>query len=166
MVLIFRQLAISIFLFFFIQSTLSAQYTGKIFVDKNQSGAYDEEGNTLFVITPMMGGDYKPGFTREEIGTWMKNLVSAYPKEQPKYFFNHDLLSQSKDFTIESTPLVMDDSIIFGAMDGYLYSLNKETGHIEQKVFLGAPILGNASKTNDGFVVTGFAGNVYRFEWQ
>ena len=25
--------------------------------------------------------------------------------------------------TIESTPLVIGDSIIFGAMDGYLYSL-------------------------------------------
>ena len=40
----------------------------------------------------------------------------------------------------------------------------QETGYIEQKVFLGAPILGNASKTKDGFVVTDFAGNVYGFE--
>ena len=29
-----------------------------------------QEGNTLYVITPMMGGDRKPGFTRKEIGGW------------------------------------------------------------------------------------------------
>lgn len=57
-----------------------------------------EEGGTLFVITPMMGGDYKPGFTRKEIGTWLQNLLNTYPKEQPKYFFNHDLLTNGSEF--------------------------------------------------------------------
>ncbi len=57
-----------------------------------------EEANTLFVVTPMMGGDYKPSFNREEIGTWLKNLLKAYPAEQPKIFFNHDLLTNGESF--------------------------------------------------------------------
>ena len=57
-----------------------------------------QEGNTLYVITPMMGGDRKPGFTRKEIGGWLKNLLKVYPKDQPKIFFNHDLLTNGDEF--------------------------------------------------------------------
>lgn len=57
-----------------------------------------EEGNALYVITPMMGGDFAPGFTREEIGEWLQNLLDTYPKKLPKYFFNHDLLTNSENF--------------------------------------------------------------------
>ncbi len=57
-----------------------------------------EAGNTLYVITPMMSGDYPPSFTREDIGTWMQNLVDAYDKDIPKIFFNHDLLSNGENF--------------------------------------------------------------------
>ena len=57
-----------------------------------------EENGTLFVITPMMGGDYKPGFTRKEIGKWLQNLLDIYPKAQAKYFFNHDLLTNGSAF--------------------------------------------------------------------
>ncbi|TDN95885.1 PQQ-binding-like beta-propeller repeat protein [Sunxiuqinia elliptica] len=57
-----------------------------------------EEANTLFVVTPMMGGDYKPSFNREDIGTWLENLLKAYPAEQPKIFFNHDLLTNGEAF--------------------------------------------------------------------
>jgi outer membrane protein assembly factor BamB len=57
-----------------------------------------EEGNMLFVVTPMLRGDYKPGFTQEEIGTWLKNLLEVYGKSQPKIFFNHDLLTSSEKF--------------------------------------------------------------------
>lgn len=57
-----------------------------------------EEGNALYVVTPMMGGDYTPGFTREEIGEWLQNMLNVYPKEIPKYFFNHDLLTNGDNF--------------------------------------------------------------------
>lgn len=60
-----------------------------------------EEGNTLFVITPMMGGDYKPSFNRKDIGGWLKNLLKTYPKKQPKIFFNHDLLTNGEEFSFK-----------------------------------------------------------------
>ncbi|TKG95331.1 hypothetical protein EYV94_07755 [Puteibacter caeruleilacunae] len=60
-----------------------------------------EEGNTLYVITPMMGGDYRPGFTHKDIGGWLKNLFKVYGSNQPKVFFNHDLLTEKKDFVFK-----------------------------------------------------------------
>lgn len=57
-----------------------------------------EEGNVLYVITPMMNGDFPPSFNYEDIGGWLQNLLSVYPREQPKIFFNHDLLSNKELF--------------------------------------------------------------------
>lgn len=68
-----------------------------------------QKGNALYVITPMMGGDYKPGFTRKEIGKWMQNLLNVYPKDMPKYFFNHDLLSNTGNFEFK---IDSDNSIL------------------------------------------------------
>jgi len=94
-----------------------------------------EEGNTLFVITPMMSGDYKPGFTREEIGTWLKNLVATYPKTQPKYFFNHDLLAQSEHFSFhinETDSVYLNDynlkAWVYGHWHNNTYMRHGESG--------------------------------------
>ncbi|WP_161599215.1 outer membrane protein assembly factor BamB family protein [Algoriphagus machipongonensis] len=57
-----------------------------------------EAGNVLYVITPMMGGDYPPGFDHQDIGTWMKNLFETYPSSKTKFFFNHDLLTSEEKF--------------------------------------------------------------------
>ncbi len=57
-----------------------------------------EEGNTLFMITPIMHGDYKPSFSREDIGQWMQNLLDSYPQKQSKIVFNHDLLTNGEHF--------------------------------------------------------------------
>lgn len=67
-----------------------------------------EEGNSLFVITPMLGGDYKPGFTRDEIGGWLKNVMEAYPQNQPKIFFNHNILTLTDEFNFK----INDDEYI------------------------------------------------------
>ena len=71
-----------------------------------------EEGNTLFVITPMMGGDFPPGFDHEDIGGWLQNLLKAYDKEQPKMFFNHDLLTNGDSFVFNKNKkesIVLED---------------------------------------------------------
>ena len=57
-----------------------------------------EEGNVLYVVTPMMGGDYTPGFTHEDIGGWLENLLAVYDRDKPKIFFNHDLLTNGDNF--------------------------------------------------------------------
>ncbi|GGW45857.1 outer membrane protein assembly factor BamB family protein [Arenibacter certesii] len=71
-----------------------------------------EEGNTLFVITPMMGGDFPPGFNHEDIGGWLQNLLKAYDKNQPKMFFNHDLLTNGDSFVFKKNKnesIVLED---------------------------------------------------------
>ncbi|HUH48150.1 MAG TPA: PQQ-binding-like beta-propeller repeat protein, partial [Arenibacter sp.] len=71
-----------------------------------------EEGSTLFVVTPMMGGDFPPGFDHGDIGGWLQNLLKAYDKEQPKIFFNHDLLTDGDSFVFHKNKeesIVLED---------------------------------------------------------
>lgn len=76
---------------------------GEQFYEQNLGPAWYafEEGSTLFIITPMMGGDRKPSYTAEDIGRWLQNLMDKYPKQQPKIVFNHTLLTNDEDFVFK-----------------------------------------------------------------
>tara|TARA_R110002049_G_scaffold245100_2_gene419048 strand:+ start:22904 stop:25324 length:2421 start_codon:yes stop_codon:yes gene_type:complete len=71
-----------------------------------------EEGNALYVITPMMGGDFPPSFDHNDIGGWLQNLLQVYPSNQPKMFFNHDLLTDGDSFVFkknEKESIILED---------------------------------------------------------
>ncbi|WP_293740607.1 PQQ-binding-like beta-propeller repeat protein [uncultured Parabacteroides sp.] len=55
-------------------------------------------GNVHYVVTPMAGGDYQPGYTKEDLYRWLKNDLAQVPAEKPVVVFNHDLLTYGNDF--------------------------------------------------------------------
>ncbi|MBQ37464.1 MAG: phosphoesterase [Gemmatimonadaceae bacterium] len=57
-----------------------------------------EEGNVLFVVTPMNHGDFEPSYSQARIFTWLQNLLALFPQKQPKIIFNHDLLTNGLNF--------------------------------------------------------------------
>lgn len=57
-----------------------------------------EVGKVHFIVTPMLSGDYKPQYTKEDVYRWLDNLLSQLPKDQPKVIFNHDLLRTDEGF--------------------------------------------------------------------
>lgn len=56
-------------------------------------------GNTHYIVTPMLSGDRKPGFTKKDVYRWMKNDLSLVPKDKSVIIFNHDQLTTGNDFT-------------------------------------------------------------------
>lgn len=57
-----------------------------------------EEGNVLFISTPMLHGDYKPKYTKKQVYHYLKNLLKHFSKKQPKIIYNHDLLTEKDTF--------------------------------------------------------------------
>lgn len=55
-------------------------------------------GNVHYIVTPMAGGDYRPGYTKEDVYRWLANDLAEVPAGKPVILFNHDLVSYSKDF--------------------------------------------------------------------
>lgn len=55
-------------------------------------------GNVHYMVTPMAGGDYRPGYTRTEIARWMKNDLAQVAGDKSVIMFNHDLLTYGDEF--------------------------------------------------------------------
>lgn len=49
-----------------------------------------ERGRVLFLVTPMLRGDFKPSYTAADVAVWMKNTLDAFAPGQPVVIFNHD----------------------------------------------------------------------------
>lgn len=49
-----------------------------------------DAGNTHYIVTPMWEGDYRPGYTKEDVYHWLKNDLAQIPEGKPIVVFNHD----------------------------------------------------------------------------
>lgn len=65
--------------------------------------------------------------------------------------------------TIETSPVIVGNTIFVGASDGYLYAIDKNTGSITAKYNLGAPVFSSVSFSGNTLFVSDFGGNVYAF---
>jgi len=66
--------------------------------------------------------------------------------------------------TVESTPVLSDDKIIFGANDGMIYSVDAAKGVILNKYPMGTAVLGKAAMENKKIYAAGFGGYIACFE--
>ncbi len=71
--------------------------------------------------------------------------------------------SKPNSATVEPAPVLFNGVIIFGASDGFLYTVNPKDGKVIQKVNLGAPIFAPVTPYLNGFFAVDFGGSVYRF---
>jgi len=62
--------------------------------------------------------------------------------------------------TVEGTPFVEKDRIYFGASDGCLYCLNRQTGALISKLQVGAPIFTAVTKNNGNIAAMDFGGRL------
>lgn len=52
-----------------------------------------EVGNVHYIVTPMLGGDHQPSYTKKDVYEWLKNDLRHVSKNKAIYVFNHDLLT-------------------------------------------------------------------------
>lgn len=57
-----------------------------------------DAGSVHYIVTPMLGGDHRPGYTKEDVYRWMKNDLAQVPEGKPIMVFNHDLLTYGDQF--------------------------------------------------------------------
>jgi len=73
---------------------------GEQLFEKNFGPVYYsfDAGNTHYLVTPMLGGDYKPSYTKADVYRWMKNDLKFVDKTKNIVVFNHDLLTFDDQF--------------------------------------------------------------------
>ncbi|MCJ7820205.1 MAG: PQQ-binding-like beta-propeller repeat protein, partial [Bacteroidales bacterium] len=65
--------------------------------------------------------------------------------------------------TVETSPILAGNMIVFGASDGYLYAVDQYNGRIITKINLGAPVLGKVCLQDNFLFVADFSGNISCF---
>lgn len=58
-----------------------------------------DAGNVHYIVTPMPHGDREPAYTTEDVYRWLKNDLAQVSKGKAIVIFNHDLLTESDQFT-------------------------------------------------------------------
>lgn len=73
---------------------------GEELFEKNFGPAFYsfDAGNTHFIVTPMLTGDYKPSYTKEDVYRWMKNDLRLVDPSKNLVVFNHNLLIMGDEF--------------------------------------------------------------------
>lgn len=69
-------------------------------------------GKVHYIMTPMLNGDYRPSYTKEDVYRWLKNDLAQVPKGTPIIMFSHNLLTT-------------EDSFIFGINDHEFIDLDE-----------------------------------------
>lgn len=61
-----------------------------------------------YVVTPMSGGDYRPGYTQDDVCRWLRNDLGQVKPGTPVYVFNHDLSTGEKPFFLKGSEESLD----------------------------------------------------------
>jgi len=101
--------------------------------------------------------------------------VSAYNRETFEEIWNYRTApalfytvpyTTNEVRTVEVSPLLIGDTLLFGASDGYLHAIDVNTGVFRWKRKLGAPVLSSMAVSGQMLYVSDFAGNIYGFTFQ
>ncbi len=66
--------------------------------------------------------------------------------------------------TVEATPIVQGEKLIFVAGDGYIWVYNKKTAEVIKKIAVGEPMITKPILEEDKIVCVDFTGRVFKFE--
>lgn len=148
--------------------------------------AYFLAANSLFVIDAKRGEiiqkkdfDFSVDATSTPLitdkliifGTVNKGLV-ALNKEDYKQVWSvntQDALVYTSPYTtspsntVETSPILVGNMVVFGASDGNLYGTDVENGKILWMHQTGAPVFGTFALSGNALYATDFGGNIYAF---
>jgi outer membrane protein assembly factor BamB len=66
--------------------------------------------------------------------------------------------------TVAASPILVGRYVVFGALDGKVYILNRDNGLALKGANLGAPILTTAAVAKDLLIFSDFSGNLSVFK--
>ncbi len=64
---------------------------------------------------------------------------------------------------IESSPVLVNNTVFIGGLDGTLHALDSRSGKLQWKAALGAPIFSSLAVSGNSIYICDFAGNIYCF---
>lgn len=133
--------------------------TGRIIVRKKLGYSVDVNSTPLITDTEIIFGTADRGIialdrqTLEEKWHFRTNPALIYTSPY----------SKPPSSTVETSPVLIGNTVFMGASDGVFYALNRTDGKLRWKHETGIPIFTTATISGNTLYVADFAGNVYGF---
>ena len=134
--------------------------SGKTLFTKPSSGRMDVagapacDGKSLFFPT---GDKGVVAIDKETL-----EFVSVFPAKTAKLFSSPYLYGNI--CTVESTPIISENKLIFTASDGCIYIYNKDTAELEKRICTCEPVLSCPVIENGTIITAGFYGNIRAYK--
>lgn len=136
--------------------------TGNIIVRKEYPFSIDVTSTPLITDKEIIFGSVTDGL----IGVDKETLEIKWKTQTQNALIYTAPYTRKSSSTIETSPLLAGNTVYFGASDGTLYGVNKETGEIVWKHATGAPVFGSVAASGNTLIAVDFGGNVYAFTSQ
>lgn len=153
------------------ENTLLAADSNAIMIIDSNTGKITnkttlEEYNFSTSAQPVINGNtaYIPTANKGILAYDLSSYKVIWETETGKSLIYTAPYTSGSSQTIEPTPILVDNSLIFGASDGILYRISTENGEIEKTTVIGAPVFGSADTDGKHLFVSDFSGRVICLE--
>ncbi len=119
-----------------------------------QSAAAPVVADGLIVVATSTDGLLAVDLKTFEVRWQCQDILAALLDTAPYHW---------KRKTMESSPVVLGNTIWIGANDGFLYALELQTGKLKQKINLGTPVLTSIAAGKGWLFASDFGGRVFGF---
>lgn len=133
--------------------------TGKIILRKKLGYSVDVNSIPLVTESEIIFGTANHGIVALDRQTFEEKW---HFKTEPSFIYSSPY-SISPSSTVETTPVLVGNTVFMGASDGMLYALNRTDGKLVWRYRTGVPIFSSVAVSGNALYVADFAGNVYGF---
>jgi len=131
--------------------------TGEVLKYAEYPYFFDVRSEPLIVGDKLFVGTSDAGF----ISVDMNTLEKSWQFQCKPALIYTSPYSKNYEKTVEGSPVVFDDCVIFGANDGFLYCLKQKDGTFVWRINIGMPVISKPAIDGSRVFLTDFAGNVY-----
>ncbi len=135
--------------------------TGRIVVRKELPYNLNATSTPVLTENSIVFGSAKDGLIAIDNQTFEEKWIA--PVEKALIYTAP--YSYAASATIETSPVLVGNTIYFGASDGTLYGVSEVNGKVEWKHQTGAPIFGSVAVSGNSLVASDFGGNVYLYTY-
>ncbi len=133
--------------------------TGRIVVRKELPVSVDATSTPLLTDTEIIFGTARDGLMALDSQTlelkWNTRFGDSMIFTAP---YSRPVIS-----TVETSPILVGNTVFVAASDGNIYGVNRSTGAVTWQYSTGAPCFGSVAASGNTLIATDFGGNVYAF---
>lgn len=134
-----------------------AARTGEVLKQADYPYRFDTRSEPLIADGRLYVGTSDAGLLAVDLSTMKKTWLFA---TKPSLIYTSPY-SKSYEKSVECSPVLFGENVVFGANDGYVYCIRRSDGAFVWRINVGLPVISRPSVDSDRMFISDFGGNIY-----